>query len=214
MNSQQSAQGPLRILGRRNSLNVMKALWCCEELGLPCEQEDVGGSHGGTQTPQYLAWNPNGRIPTLVQGDFVLWESNVIVRYLCATQRSTLFPEAAQERWRAEQWMDWQQTTLNPSLSVVFWGLVRTPPAQQDQQEIERGRAESAVLWQRLDAHLAKYHYVAGDRFTMGDLPLGCSVYRWYNLPISRPETPSLHAWYKRLGERTPYRKHVMLPLT
>ena len=74
----------LKIWGRRNSSNVRKVLWCAEEIGLPYESIEVGGSHGGTQTPEYLAMNPNSLVPVIEDHGLPLWESNTIVRYLSA----------------------------------------------------------------------------------------------------------------------------------
>ena len=74
----------LRILGRATSSNVQKVVWLCEEVGIPYEREDIGGPFGGNDRPDYLALNPNGRVPTVIDGDFVIWESNACVQYLAS----------------------------------------------------------------------------------------------------------------------------------
>ena len=114
----------------------------------------------------------------------------------------------------AEQWMDWQQTTLNPELSPLFWQLIRTPAAEQDAARIEAARQASAKQIALLDAHLARHDFVAGKAFSMGDIPVGCSAYRWLNFKIERPQAPHVEKWYQRLGQRAGYRTHIMNPMT
>ena len=205
----------LRILGRPNSINVQKAMWCIGELGLEAERLDLGGAFGGNDTPEYLANNPNGLVPTLVDGDFVLWESNSIVRYLVASYGDGAWlPGDERSRAVANQWMDWQLSALSMPMRDVFWGLIRTPPEERDPNHIEAGRRKAAVLWAMVDDYLDGRAYMAGAGPTMGDIPLGAFVHRWYALPIERPTMANLRAWYDRLSQRPAYREHVMLPLS
>jgi glutathione S-transferase len=205
----------LRIWGRSNSTNVQKVLWCCGELDVPYERVDVGGPFGGNREPEYLRLNPNGLVPTISDGGFVLWESNAIVRYLAAKHgMGTLCPEDLAERADADRWMDWQMGTLWASLRPAFIGLVRTPPEFRDQASIATSIKELADTLTILDAHLAGRDYVTGPSFTMADIPLGASSYRWFTLDIERPPMPNLEAWYERLCARASYRENVMLPLS
>jgi glutathione S-transferase len=205
----------LKIWGRANSINVQKVLWCADELGLDYERIDVGGAFGGNREAEYLAMNPNGLVPTLEDGGFVLWESNTIVRYLAAKHGAgTLCPAAPAARADIERWMDWQLTTVSKDMAVVFWGLVRTPPEKRDPAAIEASRQALCTIWAMLDRHLAGRAFVGGDAFTMGDIPVGCMAFRWFNLPIERNELPNLKAWYQRLTTRPGYRTHVMPPMT
>ncbi len=204
----------LRILGRDTSSNVQKVLWAAGELGLEFEREDIGGPFGGNDQPDYLALNPNGYVPTLIDGDYTLWESNSIVRYLAATHGAgTLWPADPRVRGSAERWMDWQIATLSPIMVTVFRGLVRTPPAERDMAAIVAARDGTARLFSMLDAALAGSDYVAGDEFTVGDIPVGIAAYRWYRLDIEREDFRNLERWYRRLTERPAYRQHIMRPL-
>ncbi len=205
-----------KLWGRANSSNVMKVIWLLEELGLPYERIDVGGAFGGTQTPEYLAMNPNSLVPTLQEDDFVLWESNAILRYLCAASApdSPMFPRDLHARASIDRWMDWQQTALNVPLGPVFWGLVRTPPAQRDMAAIERGLQATGEVLARLDAVLARVPYVAGPVFTLADIPLGVHIHRWFFFPVEKPALPHVRAWYDRLLARPAYRAHVAGPVT
>ncbi len=204
----------LKILGRKNSSNVQKVLWACHELGVTFEREDVGGPFGRNQEPEYLALNPNARVPTIIDDGFVLWESNAIVRYLAMKHGGALLPGELRERALAEQWMDWQQTAVNPAITPVFWGLVRTPPAERDVQAIARARDALEASMIILDARLGASEYVAGPRFSMGDIPLGIMVYRWYEMDIPRQPLSHLKRWYDLLAARRGFQQHVMIGLT
>jgi glutathione S-transferase len=205
----------LRIWGRSNSINVQKVLWCCEELDVLYHRVDVGGPFGGNREPEYLRLNPNGLVPTISDGGFVLWESNAIVRYLAAKHGTgTLCPEDLAERADADRWMDWQLGTLWASFRPAFIGLVRTPPEERDRAHIAAAINETAGSLALLDTHLAGRDYVTGPSLTMADIPLGVTAYRWFTLDIERPAMPNLEAWYERLRARGPYRATVMSPLS
>lgn len=205
-----------RLLGRANSSNVMKAVWVMEELGLSYERADVGGPFGGTATADYRAMNPNGVVPTLVEDEFVLWESNAITRYLCAANApgDEMWPDDARTRAGIDRWMDWQQTTLGPPQTVVFQGLVRTPLEGRDQAAIDAALTRLTGVYALLDGVLARHAYVAGPVFTLADIALGVHLHRWFSFDVARPELPHLRAWYDRLLARPAYAAHVALPMT
>lgn len=204
----------LTIWGRENSINVQKALWCADEIGLPYERIDAGMEHGVNDTPEYLALNPTGRIPTIRDGDYVLWESAAIVRYFaCKYGSGSLYPVTAEERGIADQWMDWNTWWIHPPLTVSFWGLVRSP-GKHTQEEVENAVNDLAEKWQMLERHLSGSEYVAGKVFSYGDIVPGCSWYRYQAMIADRPATPAIDRWYARISERPVFRKRVMLPLT
>jgi glutathione S-transferase len=205
----------LRIWGRVNSINVQKVMWAVGELDLAHERIDAGGQFGKLDTPDYGRLNPNRLVPVVEDGETVVWESHSCVRYLAARyDEGGLWPEDPGARSLADRWMDWKFTTIIPRLTPIFWGLIRTPEDQRDMAVIENAVAELARHWPALDGHLADRPFVAGERLTMGDIPVGAAYYRYRHLPIERPDLPNLEAWYERLAERAPYRTHVMLPLT
>ncbi|HEX6321143.1 MAG TPA: glutathione S-transferase [Burkholderiales bacterium] len=204
----------LKIWGRTNSVNVKKALWAAEELGLKYERIDAGMEHGITRTPEYMKMNPNSLVPTIDDNGFVLWESHTVVRYLCAKHGAgTLWPTDPRARADGERWMDWA-FTFQGAMRNVFWGLIRTPPEKRDPGAIEESRQKSAALAAILDRALERRPYVGGRAFTMGDIPIGCEVQRYLRVPIERPRAPALEAWFERLRERPAFRRHVDLPLT
>ncbi|MBA2535794.1 MAG: glutathione S-transferase [Rubrobacter sp.] len=202
----------LEIWGRKNSFNVQKVLWCCEELEIPFQRHDAGGLYGGTDEDDYLARNPTGLVPTISDDGFWLWESNAVVRYLSAKHGSgSLWPEDPAERALADKWMDYQLGTLFPAFKGALLGLVRTPPERRDQAKIEASASKTGEVLAILDAHLRGNEYVAGPSLTMGDIALGSIVYRWLQLEIERPDLPSLLAWHERLEGRPAYKRTVMV---
>ncbi len=205
----------LTIWGRVNSINVQKVLWCCGEVDLPFERIDAGLQFGVNNTPEYRAKNPNALVPLIDDAGFVLWESQAIVRYLARKYGlGSLCPADEQACADADRWMDWNATTVWPNLRPVFWNLVRTEPAKRDMPLVEVSRKGLAASMIVLDAHLANRQYVTGASFTMGDIPLGVSVHRWFRMDIERENLPHLAAYYKRLQGRPAYAKYADLPLT
>jgi glutathione S-transferase len=206
----------LKIWGRKNSSNVRKALWIAEELHLPYEALDAGGAFGLVDGPEYRAKNPNGRIPMIEDGDFVLWESNAIVRYLAARHApdSALYPADPQQRAVADKWMDWTTSTFAEPFRHVFWGVLRTPAEQQDWVQINGAIKTVQSLLIVADEALVKQPYLSGAEFGMGDIPLGSFIYAWFEMPIERPSMPHLESWYERLKTRPAYQAAVMTALT
>ena len=203
----------LKIWGRTNSVNVKKALWCVEELGLKYERSDAGMQFGVVNTPEYRKMNPNGLVPTMDEDGFVLWESHSIVRYLSAKHgKGVLRPMDERTRAVANQWMDWA-FSFQGSVRDAFWNLIRTPEDKRDLQAVEKSRLKSGEMAAILDAALAGRMYVAGA-FSMGDIPIGCEVQRWMRLPMERPRLPNLEAWFERLCARQAFKKNVDIPLS
>jgi glutathione S-transferase len=202
----------LEVWGRKNSFNVQKVLWCCEELEIQYQRHDAGGLYGVTDGEEYLARNPTGLVPTITDGDLTLWESNTIVRYLAARYGAGgLWPEDPAQRALADKWMDFQIGTLFPAFKDALVGLVRTAPENRDPEKIDAAVRATAAVIPILDTHLQNNDYVAGSSFTMGDVALGSLVYRWFELDIERPDLPALRAWYERLADRPAYQNTVMV---
>jgi glutathione S-transferase len=207
----------ITIWGRANSVNVQKVLWCCDELVLPYERIDAGMQFGRIGEAAYLAMNPTGKIPTLVDGDFVLWESNSILRYLVMQygQSSTLYPDDAKTRASIDRWLDWALTTLAPAERSVFLALVRTPAEKRDATKLAADLEAVAALWKMLDSQLQSRFFIDSDKFTLADIVLGGYAKRWFGLEgVERPSLPNLERWYSRLATRSGFKKYVDFPLT
>lgn len=205
----------ITVWGRINSTNVRKVLWCLEELGLEYHQIDAGGAFGVVDTPEYRALNPNGRIPCLKDGEFVIWESNAIVRYLARKYgREPFVLNDAEALALADQWMDWTSFSFSAPFRDVFWNMIRTAPEKRDMNAVEQGIEQCTAAFKIADAALAQAPYLSGEHAGIGDIPLGCLAYAWFNMQIDRPVLPNLAAWYERLTERPAYQKAVMTALT
>ncbi|RFB80818.1 glutathione S-transferase family protein [Methylovirgula sp. 4M-Z18] len=205
----------LTIWGRLNSINVQKVLFCAEELGLAYKRIDAGRGFGVNDTDEYLAMNPNGLIPVINDGGFVLWESNAIVRYLCAKHSDgMLWPHDLRTRAEADRWMDWQTTTLGPAMDAAFKGSVRTPPGQRDAAAIEASCASTEALISILDAHLQRQKWLVGNAFSMAEIAVGAAVHRWLNMPVERKRRPYVVEWYHTVMQHLGARKILALPVT
>lgn len=206
----------IKIWGRLTSINVAKAVWAAKELGLEFERIDVGGPFGGLDTPQYIELNPNSKIPTLQEEDgYVLWESNTIVRYLAARHGSgTLWPTDARQRADSDKWLDWQAVEFAPAIAPAFIGLIRTPEAKRNAQAIADSATRCNQLARILEGVLAdKREYLAGDRFTIGDIAVGCVVDRWLALPLEHADVPLVKQWHERVSSRPSAQGVLKLPL-
>lgn len=200
----------ITLWGRLNSANVQKAVWALEELDLGYAHVPLGGSYKGLDDPAYLAMNPNGLVPTLRDGDLVVWESHAIVRYLSAAYGSgLLFPVDPKERAIVDQWTDWTATTFQPAWVSLFWLLVRTPVAQHEKAAIDKAIGASLKCYRMMEQRLGQVPYLAGAQFSYADVVAGASMYRWMTMPIERPSMPNLEAWYGRLNERAAFRKAI-----
>ncbi|MGH6760170.1 MAG: glutathione S-transferase [Phyllobacterium sp.] len=205
----------LKVWGRKNSTNVKKALWCAEELNLHYEHIPAGGAFGVVDDPTFRKLNPNGLVPVIEDDGLVLWESNAIVRYLGSKYGDGEFYAAdPAKRARADRWMDWTTSRVATPFRDIFWNMVRTPEEQRDMAAIEKGIQACGALFAIADAALSEEDYLSGPKLGMGDIPLGCFIYAWFEMPIERPHLPGLARWYARLKERPAYQQAVMTELT
>ena len=207
----------LTIWGRANSVNVQKVLWCLTELDLPFERIDAGMQYGRTQETGYLAMNPNAQVPTLVDGDYALWESNSIMRYLCMEYRADtpIYPKEPKRRAAVERWLDWTLSTVQPVDRPVFWAIVRTPPEKRNMAAIQRDADAAAEVYRVAEYHLSTRRYIEGDNFSIADIALGAYARRWLGAEgITRPKQPHLERWLALLGERAGFVKFVAPPMS
>jgi glutathione S-transferase len=205
----------LKIWGRANSSNVQKVLWCCDELGIGYERIDAGGAFGRTRDPDYLALNPMGLVPTIEDGDAIVWESNTILRYLATTRGGgRLYPTNPVARTQVERWMDWQIAHLVTPMTTLLFHLVRLPEKERDAGAADAARRRGQEMWAIVDRQLADKDYIAGPSFTLADICLGIFAYRWLHFPLERETLPRLEAWHGRLAQRQAFATHVMQPIT
>lgn len=197
----------LRILGKASSINVRKVLWACAEIEIPFEREDWGSGFRSTHAPEFLTLNPNAMVPVIQDDDFILWESNSIIRYLASRYSdANLYPTEARAKARVDQWIDWQASDLNKSWSYAFMSLVRHSPEHQDSDALATACNEWSrhmeILNRQLDSTGA---YVVGSEFSLADIPIGLSVNRWFETPLAHPDFPAVRDYYERLSRRKSY---------
>jgi glutathione S-transferase len=207
----------LKIWGRNTSINVQKVMWAVSELGLPHERIDVGGAFGKNNEAPYLAMNPNGRVPTLVDGDYVLWESNSVMRYLCTAygQGSPIYPTSPKARAGVDRWLDWTLSTLQPVDRPVFWALVRTAPEKRDMVAIQKDVDAEAVVWRIVEAQLATRRFIEGDQFTIADIALGAYARRWLGVEgVTKPNLPNVERWFAQFAARPGFVRFIAPPMT
>lgn len=203
----------LEIFGRKNSSNVIPVMWAIGEIGLEHKRHNIGGSFGGDDTAEYLAMNPNALIPTMKEGDFILFESHPILRYLCRQHSfGNLYPEDSKQLAIADQWMEWNKFQVLGNLMPAFVQMIRTAEADRNDTVITNGVKATNHHLKTLDRHLQGRQFVLGDHFSMADIPTGALLYKYYNLQIDRVDLPNLEAWYQRLCARPAYQTHAMIP--
>lgn len=208
--------GKIKVWGRVTSSNVKKVLWVADELKLAIDRIDAGGKFGVVDTPAYRALNPNGRVPTVEDGDFVLWESNAVMRYFCEKYNGeALYPADARQRADINRWLDWSLSTLSPVDTKVFLATIRTPEAKQDKAEIAKMVEQAGQAYAIMNDRLKDRPFFAGERFSLADLTLSIFFDRWSRNPFlaTRPETPQASVWLARVREREGFRKYVEIPL-
>lgn len=194
----------LRLLGRNTSGNVQKVIFLLEELGTPYTREDYGRQFNNTQDAAYLKLNPNGKVPTLVDGDTAIWESNTILRYL-ASKHNKLYPTDPAARTEVERWMDWLLAAVNYQYVQVFKDSKK--PANERAATFEADAKELAAQLSILDGALAGKAWIAGKDFTIADVALGPIMHRCLDFPIALPALSNLKAWREKLKERPAFKK-------
>jgi glutathione S-transferase len=207
----------LTVWGRPNSVNVQKVLWCLSELELPYHRIDAGMQFGKNDQPEYLAMNPNGRVPTLVDGSYMLWESNSIMRYLCLAygEGSPIYPAAPRQRAGVDRWLDWTLSTLQPVDRPVFWAMVRTPPEKRDMAAIQKDADAEAEVWRIADAHLASQPFIEGEQFTIADIAIGAFARRWFGVEgLTKPRLSNLERWFAEISARPGFVQLLARPMS
>jgi glutathione S-transferase len=207
----------LTIWGRANSVNVHKVLWCCDELSLEYERIDAGMQFGRNNEPDYLKMNPMGKVPTLVDGDFTLWESNSIIRYLAMQYgiEHALYPIDPKQRASVDRWLDWSLSTLQPAERGLFLGYIRTPLEKRDMAQLAAYASECEKLWRVMDAHLKGRDYLEANTFTLADLVIAAFARRWFGIDeLHRPVLPDLERWYAKQAARPGFQRYLAPALT
>lgn len=203
----------LTVLGRATSANVQRVMWTLAELGQTCERVDIGGVHGGNDTPEYLAKNPHGLVPTIETDDGrVMWESAAIVRWLALKDpERRLWPAQGQDELSVDMWAEWAVRSVEIPLSQLFISLVRVRSRDRDWTKIHNLGMTIHKGLLAAEPILGKRPFLATDKLSIADINFGLLLYRYYEMEIERPDLPAVAAYYRRLTERPAYAEHVMI---
>jgi glutathione S-transferase len=204
----------LTVYGRKSSFNVQKVMWLVGELGLTHRPVELGGSYGGLDTPEFRAMNPHGRVPVVDDEGTIVWESHAILRYLAASYgRGRFWSDDAAQRSLSDRWIDWSQTTLQPDFLIgVFWGYYRTPASERNVAAVDEKVRRCGQHFRLIDSMLAGRQFLLGQHLSLADIPIGTTLYRYFNIDIARPDLPNVERWYSALQAHPAYRTHVMVP--
>lgn len=200
----------ITVWGRDTSANVQKVRWALAELHLPYEHIQLGGKYGGNKTPEYLAMNPNGLVPTMRDGLLTLWESHAIVRYLAARYGvGSLWLADPVARAESDRWTDWTATSFQPSWIEVFWKFYRTPEALRNPDLIASLMAQTERCFAVMDKQLGRTQFLAAGHLTYADIVAGVSMFRWTTMGVDVEPRPNVERWHAELRARAPYRDAV-----
>jgi glutathione S-transferase len=202
----------ITIYGRATAWNVRKVLFFLEDAGIPYERLDYGRGFAATNTPEFLALNPNGMVPVMVDNGTVVWESHTVLRYLAAKYGpESYYPVDLKHRTVADQWLDWKIAHVSPAIRPLFFRHFLKMGEFTD-REVEEGETECAKLFTILNDQLAKTGaYAAGRGITIADSSLGMAVHRWLNLPVKRPALPHIERYYAALSKLPSYEKTIRI---
>jgi len=207
----------IKVWGRLTSSNVKKVLWVAHDLKIDIDRVEAGGKHGVVETPEYKALNPNSRVPTIEDGDFVLWESNSIMRYFCEKfGGEALYPADPQARADINRWLDWMLSVLVPADAKLFISTMRVPEAQHDRAAIAKMVGAAARAYDIMNKRLDGRKYIVGERLSLADIAFSVHADRWLRNPFlqEKPDFPNNTAWLDRVrGNHEGFRKFVEIPL-
>ncbi|MEM9575046.1 MAG: glutathione S-transferase family protein, partial [Pseudomonadota bacterium] len=193
---------------------VQALMWAIDELGLAHNRYEVGLMYGVNDTPEYLAMNPNGTVPTMRDGDGEpLFESAAIIRYLVNKYgKSPFWPDELSARTQIDIWAEWSKLNIALKFTApIFWLVVRTAPSQRNPQAIKNGLEVFEKNLGIAETRLAQHDYLVGDAFTTADIVFGHVLYRYFDIDIEWKSLPAVRAYYDRLTERPAYQDNVMV---
>jgi len=202
------------VWGRASSSNVQSVMWCIAELGLPHERIDAGLMYGVNNTPDYLAMNPNGTVPTLIDGEGpALWESGAILRYLANTYADDAFwPKDPLKRADVDRWAEWGKVSVQMNFNApIFWPVVRLPVETRNEEAVQAAIATFENKLRIAQDQLRHRTFLVGEQLTLADIQFGHILYRYFELEIDRADLPEIRRYYEMLTSMPNYRTHVMI---
>ena len=198
----------IKIYGRLSSANVQKINWFCEYANINVINLNYGGIHGKTQTTEFKVMNPNSRVPVLDDDNFILYESNAILRYL-SKKFDILVEEQKEISAKIDQWIDWGSFTFASPCSLLTAHKLSLPHDQRDELIADKAKNDIFSLLNILNFHLAKKDFIVDEKFSLADIPLGIWCHRCVNLEISFDNFPNINNWYIKLKKMNSFQNTV-----
>jgi len=200
----------ITVWGRPDSTNVRKVIWCLHELNLPFEHILAGGQYGLTTSSEYLSMNPNGLVPCLKDNDFLLWESNTILRFLVEKYgKESIYLSDIESRYSAERWMDWCLSTLVPNFRIIML-QIKLPKDQQNANTLSKAILLFEQKLELLNEYLKYNKMIAGENFSVADIALGSYFHSWNKVKVKKNnDFPAIERWYAALISRDAFKNTI-----
>ena len=199
----------IKIFGRLSSANVQKINWFCEYANINVINLNYGGVHGKTQTTEFKYMNPNSRVPVIDDDNFILYESNAILRYL-SKKFEILVEEKKEISGKIDQWIDWGSFTFASPCSLLTAHKLSLPQEQRDELIADKAKNDIYSLLDILNIYLDKKDFIVDEKFSLADIPLGIWCHRCINLDISFDDFPNIKNWYLKLNKMDSFQKTVV----
>jgi glutathione S-transferase len=199
----------LRIYGIART-RAFRALWIAEELGLDYEHLPIEIGDAGARAPEFLGINPNGRLPFIDDGGFVMFESLAITLYLAKKHSAgKLYPGSLEDEAKAWQWSFWAIAEVDRGVNIWSLHAVRLPPTERDAAKRDEALKVVAAPFRVLDAAVGKQRYLLGDEFTVADLNVAAVISRAIDMDLGA--VPNLKAWLSRCLDRPAARRALAM---
>ena len=198
----------LTVYGRKSSANVQKVRWICSEGNLEFKTEIVGGKYGGLTSPEFIRLNPNSTIPVLKDGDFILYESNSIIKYI--SDKFDILRSDTQEKIALNnQWIDWSSSVFGLNCSHYTLHNILLPIDQRNTTLASEAKKKIYSCFELLNKQLEKTNYLLDNELSLADIPVGCWINRCVVLGLEIAEFKSLEKLFVNLKERSAFRIEV-----
>ena len=198
----------ITVYGRKSSANVQKVRWICSEGNLEFKTEIVGGKYGGLTSPEFIRLNPNSTIPVLIDGDFILYESNAIIKYL--SDKFNILKSENQEKIALNnQWIDWSNSVFGINCSTYTAHNILLPINKRNPTLAHEAKKNIYSCFEILNIQLEKSNYILDDKLSLADIPIGCLIHRCIILKLEISEFKSLEKMYLNLKERSAFKTAV-----
>ena len=199
----------LTVYGRKSSANVQKVRWICREGNLEFKTEIVGGKHGGLTSPDFRRLNPNGTIPVLIDGAFILYESNTIIKYI--SNKFNILKSDTQEKIALNnQWIDWSSSVFGLNCSTYTAHNILLPIEQRNPTLASEAKKKIRSCFELLNTQLEKTNYFLDNELSLADIPIGCWIHRCVVLSLEISEFKLLENLYTNLKERNAFKTSVL----